>query len=445
MISESKKAKAWLVTVNMGYGHMRAAAPLRDLVDSHYIIANDYPGIPESDKKLWQQSRKFYEAISRIEQVPIIGKPIFSILDNWQEIPSFYPRRDLSEATFQLKQHYKLFEKGLARHLIQHMRKDNLPLVTTFFLPALAAEFYGYPNDIYCVICDTDISRIWVPLEPKKTRIKYFAPCRRVVERLKLYGVPAKNIFLTGFPLPKENVGGLRHAALKADLAARLVNLDPTGIYSRHFGHTLRDLLGKENYPTKATHPLTLTFAVGGAGAQRQMVGDILQSLKVQIREKALRLNLVAGSRPDVLTHFRRTVRRFGMENYLDGRLNIIYASDRNEYFKKFNAALRTTDMLWTKPSELSFYSALGLPIIIAPPIGSQEEFNESWLRSLGSGIPQNDPAAADQWLFDWLRSGWLARAAVAGFVGAVKRGTYRIEEIVAHKKRKLPEPIEPV
>ena len=30
------------------------------------------------------------------------------------------------------------------------------------------------------------------------------APNRRVLERLREYGVPEKNIFLTGFPLPKE-------------------------------------------------------------------------------------------------------------------------------------------------------------------------------------------------------------------------------------------------
>jgi len=43
------------------------------------------------------------------------------------------------------------------------------------------------------------------------------------------------------------------------------------------------------------------------------------------------------------------------------------------------------------------------------------------------------------------LDSGWLARAAVLGFVGAPKRGTYRIEELVAHRKQVMPEPVEPI
>ena len=68
------------------------------------------------------------------------------------------------------------------------------------------AEFFEYPGKIFCVICDTDIARAWAPLEPKKSKIKYFAPTERVVERLKLYGVKPENIFLTGYPLPLENV-----------------------------------------------------------------------------------------------------------------------------------------------------------------------------------------------------------------------------------------------
>lgn len=125
--------------------------------------------------------------------------------------------------------------------------------------------------------------------------------------------------------------------------------------------------------------------------------------------------------------------------------IEIIYNEDRNKYFAEFNKALLKTDILWTKPSELSFYAGLGVPIIMAPPIGSQEEFNQNWLRNVGAGIPQRDPRYCDQWLDDILRSGWLARAAVNGYTNAPKRGAYRIKEIVAHRKQTMPVPIEPV
>lgn len=443
-MAHNHETEAWLVTVNMGYGHMRAAYPLRPLTDGHYLIANDYDGIPESDRKLWAGSREFYETISRMAQIPVAGKPIFFLLDKWQEIPAFYPRRDLSAATIQVKQIYSLFEKGFMRDMVEKFKKEKLPIVSTFNLPALAAEHFGFTGDIYCVLCDTDVSRIWAPYFPKKTRIQYCAPNRRVAERLKLYGVPEKNIHLTGFPLPREMVGGLDHAILRNDIAARVVNLDPKRTYLQSFEQSVCKLLKVQHLPKK-THPLTLAFAVGGAGAQREMVVDILRSLKTRIENGDVRLILVAGSRKDVFDHFKKNVKRFGMDELPASAISILFTEDRNNYFAQFNQVLRNTDILWTKPSELSFFAGLGIPIVIAPPIGSQEHFNESWLRSLGAGIPQGDPKYVDQWLWDWLESGWLARAAVAGFVGGVKRGTYRIEELVAHGKEQLPEPIEPV
>jgi len=89
---------------------------------------------------------------------------------------------------------------------------------------------------------------------------------------------------------------------------------------------------------------------------------------------------------------------------------------------------LRKTDILWTKPSELSFYSALGIPIIISSPIGSQEEFNMRWLLKSGFGIFQENPNYTNQWLFDWLEKGYLAEAAMEGFVEGEKLGTLNIE-----------------
>jgi len=64
---------------------------------------------------------------------------------------------------------------------------------------------------------------------------------------------------------------------------------------------------------------------------------------------------------------------------------------------------LRKTDILWTKPSELSFYTALGLPIILAPTVGSQEDFNEEWLLELGSTMRQKDLNCIEQWLSDFM------------------------------------------
>ena len=442
---KNQTARAWVVAVTMGYGHLRAAYPLHGLADEkHYLYADDYPGIPESDRAIWKESRKLYETISRFRVVPVVGEPIFSILDRWQSLKVFYPERDLSKATVPVRQAYAFFRRGFMKHFIAKLSRDPLPLVTSFFYVAQAAEYHNYPGEIYCLICDSDMSRSWVALDPKISRINYFAPNRRVVERLREYGVPDRNILLTGFPLPKDLIGGYKYKTLKRDLAHRLANLDVSGIYNARFGPAVQKLLGRENYPGHNGHPLTIAFAVGGAGAQREMAVPILKSLKTRIKDGLIKVMLVAGNRPEVAEYFERVIDEARLTAHRE-RVSVLVGKDKAEYFKLFDDALHTVDILWTKPSELSFYTALGIPIVIAPTIGSQEDFNAWWLRSIGGGIPQLDPEYCDEWLQDWLESGWLARAAVAGFTNAPKRGTYRIEEIVTRGKSELPEPIEPI
>ncbi len=434
--------KAWVTSVNMGYGHQRAAFPLKHLAFGGEIItANTYPGLPSSDRKIWKESRRFYEFVSVFKKVPIVGQKLFDLYDTLQQIPSFYPRRDLSKPNFQVKQIYRLIKKlDWGKHLISKLAKNPLPIITTFFIPAFMADFFNYPGEIYCLATDADISRAWVPLHPCNSRINYFAPNYRVADRLRLYGVPADKIFLTGFPLPPENIGNIHLDTLKKDLVQRLINLDPDGDYQDTYREVLKRYFNTSRLPQKSNHPLTVTFAVGGAGAQRDIGAVILSSLKEKILRHEARLVLVAGIHNDVNSFFNKAATAAGLHNEIGRGVKIIFAANKNEYFRKFNEALRTTDILWTKPSELSFYCALGLPIVMSPPIGSQEEFNRKWLRTIGAGTTQDNPAYCGEWLFDWLKSGWFAEAAMQGFVEAPKFGTYNIGKIIGHKQSEVKE-----
>lgn len=427
----------------MGYGHQRATHPLGHMSpDQKIVVANDYEGIPKRDNFLWKNSRKIYETISRIKRVPIIGQKIFDMMDEQQQIPWFYPRRDLSRPTPQVKQYYWAMKRlNWGKHLIEYLNEKPLPLVTSFPVTAFMAEFFGYKNEIYLIITDTDISRAWASLTPKKSRVNYFASNWRAVERLKLYGVKPERIYMTGFPLPKENIGGTSLSTIKKDLAQRLYNLDPKKNYISKYEHTIRYHLGKKCFPCRAPkRPLTITFAVGGAGAQRKLGIDIAKSLKKRIAKGEVRINLIAGSRNDVFRYFHDNLVKSTFKRQLGKGIKIIYDEDKNRYFDKFNKVLRTTDILWTKPSELSFYAAFGIPILMGPPIGSQEFFNRIWLKSMGAGMTQYPPEYADEWLFDWLDSGWLAKAAMQGFLEAPKLGTYNIEDVI-FKKHVLREP----
>lgn len=433
-----KKGSVWVVAVDMGYGHRRAAYPLRDIAHGgEVVIANNYKGIPAEDRKWWSNSRKGYEAISRLKPVPIVGDWIFEAMDEFQEIDPFYPRRDLGKPSLQLRQIYHSIKKGRGRHLIEKLAENPIPLVATFFTQAFQAEYFDYPGDIYLVVPDTDISRAWAPLEPKKTRIKYLAPNGRVMERLQLYGIPLQNIHLTGFPLPKELVGGVDPKIIRKDLADRICKLDPNGIFVEKYRKTLETHFGPSFCRVRPKRKLMVTFAVGGAGAQRKLGMDISKSLSHLIRRGEIQLTLVAGVRGGVAKYFETELKKLSLGKSLNKNLFILYKNDFNDYYKEFNALLRRTDILWTKPSELSFYTGLGLPIIIAPPIGSQEHFNFRWIQQVAGGVAQNKVAHTDEWLMDWVESGGLARMAWNGFIEAPTHGTYRIEDVLLGKEQR--------
>ena len=93
--------KAWVVAVDMGYGHQRAAYPLRHLSPTgKVIIANNYQGIPKSDFRIWHDSEVFYGFVSRLINIPLIGVTLFNLYDKLQSIKEFYPRRDLSAPNY---------------------------------------------------------------------------------------------------------------------------------------------------------------------------------------------------------------------------------------------------------------------------------------------------------------------------------------------------------
>ncbi len=432
-MEKQKNNKAWVVAVDMGYGHQRAAYPLKRLAWGGEVInANAYEGIPKEDVKIWRQSQKFYNFISRFKNFPILGRYTFDLFDRFQAIPKFYPKRDLSRSNLQLLSSIFLIKKGWGKHFVEKLKKKDIPLISTFFVPAYMAEIHGFVPDIYLLVCDADISRAWAPYKPSTSKIKYLAPNHKVVERLKLYGVSEDKIFLSGFPLPLENLGDKKLSILKEDFCARLANLDPKHKHIGKYKESLARELNQEELSCRAgKRKLSLTFAVGGAGAQRELGITIVKSLAEKIISKKICVNLIAGVHNDVNRFFERNIKNLGPSGEIGRGIEIIFAIGKEEYFKKFSNALRKTDILWTKPSELSFYAGLGIPIIVAPPIGSQEEFNKKWLLATGAGIEQENPKYASEWIFDWLEEGIFMESAISGYFETEKYGTFNIEEII--------------
>jgi hypothetical protein len=423
----SSSPQAWVVTADMGYGHQRAAYPFRDIACERIITANSDSIVGPEEKKLWRQFQGFYETVSRISRIPLAGPWLWKAYDYFQSISPFYPFRDLSKPTLGSLRLHHMIDAGFAKSVPDYARREDIPFLSTFFAVALAADHLGLPN-VSCVVTDSDINRIWVAEKPADSRVVYFAPTPRAQRRLMLYGVPRERVFLTGFPLPSENVLPVRD-----DLAGRIAALDPSGEFRAKY----RQFLANELGPVPSVdRPLNIVFAVGGAGAQAEISRDILLSLRPSLEGGRVRICLVAGTRLEVNCFFLETIRDVGLAEELGKSVHVLSSLSKTDYFAKFNQAIRGADVLWTKPSELSFYCALGLPVVMTPPLGSHEVCNSDWLIKTGAGIPQEDPSAVADWIFDWRDRGLLAQSAFNGFYNAPRHGTENIKALLFAKDR---------
>jgi hypothetical protein len=424
------RLRAWVVTADMGFGHQRAAHTLSHLAEGGVLTTGTPETTDPDEARFWHRLTWSYELLSRAKSVPLIGPPLFSVLDGMLRIPPFYPLRDLSNPSPNNYIVDHLIRQGLGKSLLERLRSRPLPLISTFYAPCHVAD-QGHAEEIYCVICDADLNRVWVASRAEQSRIRYLAPCGRVMRRLRQYGVPDDRIIITGFTLPRENIGGPGMETLKADLLARLGRLDPQARFSSVYGATVAEMLGDKPQPSGGRERVTVTFAIGGAGAQVEIGLMLAQALKPGILDRRFRLILVAGVNRVLERVIREFIAGIGLESELGDGILILCEDTKPAYFDRFNALLRETDILWTKPSELSFYTALGLPIVMAPSLGSQEDKNQRWLMDKGCAMPQYTPRLALEWLTDMLNDGVIAEKAFSGFIKNRKLGVYKIEEVL--------------
>jgi len=418
-----------LVAIDMGYGHLRPAQALSDFIGDQPILLADRPPLASPDEqRLWKQARTAYELLSRASALPVAGPMLSEVLRGVTSIAPLYPRRDLSPPTVPTRLLAHFGQRGMGRGLTARLQRGDRILLTTFFGPAVLSDLAGCER-LYCVVTDSDVNRVWARPEAGRTNVVYLAPTERVRRRLKTYGVPSDRILVTGFPLPHRLVGGPGAPDLKQNLRRRLAALDPRGRFLRECRDEVAHFLGETTAPGKPVH---LAFAVGGAGAQSEMVERFLPSLAKRLRRGKMRLTLIAGVRQEVAQVFRDAVAQAGLTPELDdGTISILLADSHPEYFAKFDELLESVDVLWTKPSELTFYGALGLPLILSSPVGSHERYNARWALHSGAAVRQSDPRHAGDWLWEMLKDGTLAGAAWTGYMRMPKFGLYRIIEEV--------------
>jgi hypothetical protein len=395
-----------LVTaVHMGYGHLRAAHALATELGTTVTRADHAPWARGWELALWRGSRSVYEGLSRASQrrrLATLLRPALDLLTHIDPVATDEPengRQRPVPPSLHARQLARLAHRGLSHSVVEAARDAGAPLLSTFFVPALAADV--------------------------------LAPSGQAARRLRTYGVPADRVLVTGFPLPGELLGGPDLVTLRQALARRLVRLDPRGVFLEPNRREIERHLGP--LPARDRGPLEVTCAIGGAGAQSGLVRRLLAGLRSALEAGGVRLCLVAGVRETLADRFRDWILEAGLEG---GPVDVLAADSLESYFQRFNRRLATTDLLWTKPSELTFFGALGLPLLLAPPVGSHEAFNRRWAMERGAALAQPWPEATASWLGVQRDRGALAAAAWAGFRRLPNRGLYRIVERVTGPRR---------
>jgi hypothetical protein len=411
-----------VIAVEMGYGHLRAAHNVAESFGTEVMRMDLPPVAGPAEAALWRAALLFYTSVSQACDSPFVGRTARAVLDLVTGIPPLPQNGRIEPPNLLAHLADRLTSSLLCQGLRAQVSKDPSCFIATYPVAAMAARHIRGAR-VFCLVTDTDLNRAWVPPDPADACIDFLAPVPRVVDRLRSFGVPETRIHLTGFPLPARLVD-----QAYSSLARRLHRLDP----KRAFLDSAGPGVVKHDWdqaPAEQT-PITLTFAVGGAGGQTHYVGQILHSMRERILRGEFQINLVAGTRADVARIFGRMLQSSGLP-ISQGGVKILSAHEPREYFRKFEDCLADTDILWTKPSELVFYAALGLPILLAPPVGGQEYANRDWILSHDAGIDMGEPSRLDEKLQKWLSEGKLAHIASNAYSRLDRNGLQRILGIV--------------
>jgi hypothetical protein len=410
-----------VVAVEMGYGHLRAAYTIANYFSTDVVRMDLPPWASPAEAAIWRGVSKIYNTLSCAGDWPLAGPAAQRILEKITEISHFRGPMEVEPASFLTYCVDRLTRSVFGRRLRALATDTGRPILATYPAAALAAR-HAPGARVFCLATDTDLNRAWAPANANWPYIEYLAPVNRVADRLRSFGVSDRHIHLTGFPLADGLIANSQTA-----LRRRLYRLNPKSTFHDSRVETfLRNPL-----PNSSRGPIAMTVAIGGAGAQVCQVEQMLRSLRKMILNGKLHLTLVAGTRADIAKKFDGMVQSAGLVFHGENGVQILFADKPVQYFRRFEECLIDTDLLWTKPSELVFYAALGLPILLAPPVGGQEHANRNWLLSHHAALDAGDPAVLDQRLDHLIAEGELCRIAWNAYSRLERNGLERIREVI--------------
>ena len=406
----------YITTVLMGYGHLRAADNVAGPGRGRLVRADQPPFANLADVLVWKSSQDLYHVVSRTVETRL--RFLFRVLERIEDIPDDSKRASME---YSMLMRF-LVRTGVGRGLrrlaspstslmaspsdIEPGGRVCPPRLHTFFLPGLACVYNRFPGKNYQLLCDADFHRVWAPIKPNDGDVTYLVPTAAGADRLMSYGVAHERIVVTGFPLPIANTGGKDLEVLQSDLRARLERLSP-----------------------QSDSPLRLVFALSGAGCYLNLLKTLIRELLPELRSGKLTLSIAAGDNHKA---------KAGIESQLaalnarpgDG-VTILHSPDVLEAFALFNRALRESDLLITKPGELVFYAALGIPQVLLPPVGKHEFKNRAYLIENHAALDLPGANSAGGWLLTQRANGVWRRAAESAFARLPKLGTFAINDAV--------------
>lgn len=404
MSADKSDDKYIITSALMGFGHLRAAHNISSYSHAPAVRVDRKPYVSAMDEFVWSGAQRIHTYASRDAESR--SRFFYNWFEDVMQLPEDHEAPSMTASRFIL-----FLEKlGMGRPFFESLGGRYPSLLHTFYLHAMISEYRRYPGKNYLLLCDTDFHRVWAPVNSAAGNIEYMVPIPESADRLISYGAPPGKIHVTGFPLPPANIGSRDLGTLISDFEVR-----------------------KKRLRRDSSVPLTVMFPFSGAGAYSNVLAELVKALLDHLREGSLRLIVSCGDNEHALRNAENLLVNYGLEE--SEFTEIMFDRDLFVSFDRFNMALKSTDLIITKPGEMVFYAGLGIPMVFLPPIGAHEARNRQYLIENGCAVDIGNPSDFPRWLEDNRRNGKLLELAEMGYRNLPKTGTFDIDELVSGRK----------
>lgn len=356
-LSETAKPPVVVGTIRMGFGHHRIAYAATswglggDIDNDRETWFHDFLNIESEEAQMIKDTDKLYSKGSRLasEMGGAVEKFWGSLTKSGDE--------DSLRLTYQFAEHMLPLINGLDK---------NSPIIATHCMVACAAVAAGFKNVINLVI---DNHAQWFVVVPGALNLVQGPTNYHEFLRM---GVKEEDLALAGHWIPRDLVEGIP------------------------------DACARRNARRKAGKPLRIIIPVGGAGAQRKFIINMIGAFSGLVKEGKVQLFLNAADHAHMKTAFIGALESNGVDydnvNDMNGvqtfKEKMLTGEPSKNVtlfsFDDYFTAVATTDILCNvadvlacKPSELAFYP---IPKLMIRRVGDHEAYSALRASELGDG-----------------------------------------------------------